>query len=206
MRIIGFIVTVLLLTFPALSQTGIKTTPQSLRLTTRIVDQKYCDSGYPDMAMLRLSLRLSYTNVSEQPLILYKGSNLMHYLLVGGNERELANKNYETNMHVGWITSGPGLAEDGKPGKEFVVLAPRKSYQTEMGSVSIPIDLNSTTEFLKAGEHVFQGVTETWPGTEQQFERLTRKWKTVGVLWGKNVRSETMPLIIDKSPRLVQCK
>jgi hypothetical protein len=203
MKTIGFIATVLLLTVPALSQT--EGSP-SLQLTTRITDQKYCDSGYPDMAMLRLSLRLTYTNVGVQPLILHKGSALMHYVLVSSNEQEARDKHYESNMHVGWVTAEAKLIEGARPGSEFVVLAPRESYAVESGVNSIPIDLNSTTQFLKAGQHVFQGVTETWPGSEQQLERLKKQWANIGLLWDSNVRSEPMPLTIDKNPKLVECK
>jgi hypothetical protein len=158
------------------------------------------------MAILRMSLLLTYTNVSEQALIFYKGSDLMHYLLVSANEEDAMNERYETNIHVGWITSGLSLAEGAKPGKEFVILAPHQSYETQAGSVSIPLDLNSTTQFLKPGHHVFQGVTETWSGNQQQFDRLKKKWASVGLLWGRNVRSAAMPLTIDKNPKLMECK
>ena len=199
----GFIATVFLMLLPALSQTDGK---PSLRLTTRIIDHKYCDSGYPDTAMLRLSLRLTYTNLSQQPLILYKGSALMHYVMVSSNEQEARDKHYETNMHVGWVTDETKLTEGARPGSEFVVLAPSESYAVDGGLVSVPIDLNSTTSFLKAGEHVFQGVTETWPGNEKQFDRMRKKWANIGPLFGSNVRSEPMPLTVDKNPKLVDCK
>src|SRR5437868_101553 len=103
MKRFGFIVTLLLSTLPAFSQTEVDKTPTRLRLTTRMIEQKYCDSDYLDMAMLRLSLRLMYTNVGEQPLILSKQSGLIHYLLVSRNEEEARDKHYEQNVHVGWV-------------------------------------------------------------------------------------------------------
>jgi hypothetical protein len=130
----------------------------------------------------------------------------MHYVMMSSNEQEARDKHYETNMHVGWVTDEAKLTEGATPGSEFVVLAPGESYVCDGGLISVPIDLNSTTAFLKAGQHVFQGVTETWPGNEQQFDRMSKKWAYIGPLWGSNVRSEPMALTVDKNPKLVECK
>jgi hypothetical protein len=72
-----------------------------LSLTTKITEQKYCGGIYSDMAMLRTSLQLTYSNDSSQSLILYKGSDLISYVLVASNSQQIHNKQYETNIHVG---------------------------------------------------------------------------------------------------------
>lgn len=185
-------------------QAGTKTDPANLKMLTSILDQKYCDGGYSDMAMMRLSLRLTYINAGRRPLILYKGSNLIHYILVSPDERSLGNKQYELDLHVGWVTSELKVDEGDKPGEIFVVLNPGESYQTE-GDVSIPVGLEPHTKFLKAGEHVIAVITETWPGSEAQFNKLQKKWSGTGVLWGRNVRSEPMPFSVVKIPRIVVC-
>jgi len=130
----------------------------------------------------------------------------MHYVLVSANEQAARNRQYETDMHVGWVTSAPDLNEGSKPGNEFVVLRPGANFIIDDVNESIPIDLNSMTEFLKPGQHVLQGVIETWPGDEKQFERLSKKWTSVGVLWSRNVRSEPMPFSVDRNPKLMECK
>lgn len=67
-----------------------------LRLTTKITDERYCDAGfYEDMALLRLSIRLTFANDSARSLILYKGSNLVQYALVATDSQRLLNKEYE---------------------------------------------------------------------------------------------------------------
>jgi hypothetical protein len=205
MRAISSIVLTLLLSGSLFHQTEADSNSPSLKLTTKIIEQKYCDDDYSDMATLSLSLQLTYTNVGQRPLILYKGSNLIYYVLVGSNEQNLRNKQYEANMHVGWITSKTKLREGAKPGKEFIVLTSGESCQME-GDVSIPIDLDGTTQFLKSGEHVLQVVTETWPRTEAQFHQLQKKWNGIGLLWDKNVRSDPMPFSVEKRPKVVQCK
>jgi hypothetical protein len=187
------------------SQTEAVSNSPDLKLTTKIIEQKYCDSDYSDMAMWRVSLQLTYTNTGRRPLILYKGSNLIYYVLVGSNERNLRNKQYEAKIHVGWITSGTKLNEGARPGKQFAVLNPNESYQTK-GDVSIPIDLNGTTEFIKSGEHVLQVVTETWPADEAQFDKLSRRWNHTGFLWGGNITSEPTPFSLERKPNLVKCK
>jgi len=130
----------------------------------------------------------------------------MHYVLVSASEQAARNRQYETDMHVGWITSAPELNERSKPGGEFIVLPPAANFIIDDVDESIPIDLDSATEFLKPGQHVLQGVTETWPGGEEQFERLSKKWTSVGVLWSRNVRSEPMPFSVDRNPKLMECK
>ena len=205
MRAISSIVLTLLLHGTLFSQTEAVSDSPGLKLTMKIMEQKYCDSDYSDMAMLRVSLQLTYVNIGRRPLIIYKGSNLIYYVLVGSNEQKLRNKQYEANIHVGWVTSGTKLKEGSQPGKEFTVLNPHESYQTE-GDVSIPVDLNGTTQFLKSGEHVLQVVTETWPADEAQFDKLKRRWNNTGFLWGKNVRSEPMPFSVERKPNLVECK
>src|SRR5437660_5927249 len=76
-----------------------------LSLTTKITDQKYCGEIYTDMAVMRMSLQLTYTNASSSPLILYKGSDLISYVLVAADSPHILNKQYESNIHVGWVTS-----------------------------------------------------------------------------------------------------
>ena len=205
MRAISSTILMLLLSGLLFSKTEADSNSSNLKLTTKIIEQKYCGSGYSDMAMLKLSLQLTYTNVGQQPLILYKGSNLIYYVLVGSNEQNLRNKQYEMNMHVGWITSGIKLNEGSRPSKEFIVLNPNESYQTG-GDVSIPIDIDETTQFLKSGEHVLQVVTETWPSDEAQFDKLKKKWNDTGFLWGKNITSEPMVFSVEKRPHIVECK
>jgi len=178
-----------------------------LSLTTKITDQQYCATDYTDMAMLHLSLRLTYTNDSAQPLILYKGSDLIDYVLVAADSERILAKQYESNIHVGWVTSGPSaLPEAGQPGKEFIVLQPGESFQTT-GSVNvIPVALEPRNQLLKSGQHVMQVVVETWPTDEAQLEHLRKKWERFGYLWGANVRSQPMPLIVEAQPKLVECK
>jgi hypothetical protein len=176
-----------------------------LTLTTRITDQKYCGGIYTDMAMLRLSLHLTFTNSSSRPLILYKGSDLIHYVLVATDTERILNKQYESNIHVGWVTSSVTLRERSHPGDEFVVLRPSESFQAD-SSANVPIALESGTQFLKSGQHVTQVVVETWPTDEKQLSRLRKKWERVGYLWDANVRSEPMPLAIETKPNVVECK
>jgi len=176
-----------------------------LSLDTKITDQKYCGGDYTDMAMLRLSLQLTYTNDLARPLILYKGSDLISYVLIAADSERILAKQYESNIHVGWVTSGPTLRERAQPGNEFIVLQPRESFRTS-GSVNVPVALEPASQFLKSGQHVMQVVVETWPTDEPQLARLRKKWERSGYLWGANVRSEPMPFIVEAQPKTVECK
>lgn len=195
-----------LVSSPAATQDATRREQADLRLTTRIVKLRYCDSGYPDMAQLRMSLQLTYVNAGQQPIILYRGSYLAQYVLISHNDQDARNKEYEVNQHVGWVTSGdPKVAEGIEPGDEFVVLTPGRSYRTE-AEISTPVALGQGSQFLKSGKHVVQIVVDPWLGDDTQLERLRSKWKKSGFLWGSPVRSEPMPLEVDIEPKIVRCK
>ena len=61
---------------------------ENLGLTTRILEVRYCDSGYEDMALLKMSLQLTYLNSGKRPLILYRWTPLPDYVLVSLNRGE----------------------------------------------------------------------------------------------------------------------
>jgi hypothetical protein len=176
-----------------------------LSLTTKITDQKYCGGIYTDMAMLRMSLQLTYTNASSSPLILYKGSDLISYVLVAADSPHILNKQYESNIHVGWVTSRVTLRERAQPDNEFIVLPPGDSFRAN-GSADVPIALEPGNQFLKSGQHVMQVVIETWPTDEAQLDRLRKKWERTGYLWDANIRSQPMPFAVEPKPKVVECK
>src|SRR5713101_5822392 len=157
---------VLWMSNPAATQDATRREQADLRLTTRIVKLRYCDSRYPDMAQLRLSLQLTYGNAGQQSIILYKGSYHATYVLISRNDQDARNKEYEVNQHVGWVTSGdPKIAEGIEPGGEFIVLTPGSSYRTE-AEISTPVALGQGSKFLKSGKHVVQIVLDTWLGDD----------------------------------------
>ncbi len=176
-----------------------------LTLTTKIRDEKYCGTDYTDLALLRLSLHLTFANDSSRSLILYKGSDLIHYVLVAADTERILNKQYESNIHVGWVTTSVTLREGAQPGDEFVILRPGELFQAD-SSVNLPIALEPGTQSLKPGQHVMQVVVETWPTNDKQLNRLRKKWGGVGYLWDANVRSEPMAVVVETKPRLVECK
>jgi hypothetical protein len=176
-----------------------------LSLTTKITDQKYCGGDYSDMAMLRMSLRLTYRNETSKTLILYKGSNLISYVLIAKDAPQIRNKQYEMNMHVGWITSEGKLREGDQPGNELAVLQPGDIFETK-GDINVPVALEPGTQFVKSGDHVLQVVIETWHTDETSLDRLRKKWERTGYLWGDNIRSDPVPFTVAIKPNVVQCK
>jgi hypothetical protein len=202
------LIAILLIVFggSASSQADRVAPTSNLKLTTKITQQRYCDSGYSDMAQASMSLQLTYNNTGTSPMILYKGSNLAHYVLVSLNEQNARDKKYELDQHVGWVTSGePKLVEGSKPDAGFVVLAPNESYQTDT-DISFPIALEESSQFLKPGKYVLQIIVDAWPGNTSQFEKLKGQWKSTGILCGPSVKSEPLPIQVEKEPKLVQCK
>src|ERR1043165_156646 len=64
-----------------------------LQLTTEILEQSYCSIGH--QTSLQLNLKLRYTNLSDQRLIVYKGHDLF----------------FQTKIRAGDVPSSTPLAE-----------------------------------------------------------------------------------------------
>jgi hypothetical protein len=199
MERVTILVFMLLINVPTRAQTD------RLSLTTEITNQRYCGTDYSDLAMLNISLKLIYRNASSETLILYQGSSLISYILIAPDVTQLRDKQYELNMHVGWITSGRKLREGNSPGKEFAILRPGDTFHTN-GIIRVPVELEPGAKFLKSGDHVLQVVIETWPADQTVLDRLRKKWDRTGYLWANNMWSDPMPLNVSTKPDVVACK
>jgi hypothetical protein len=203
MKAIFLVMLSLLLGSPAFSQ---EKDNAGLQLTTSITRQRYCKSKDSETVSLSLSLQLIYLNTGQQRLIFYRGSNLPVYVLISLNEQNARDRKYEVNQHNGWVTSGgPNFDEESQPGDEFVVLKPGRSYQTTT-NIWTPIAIEPDSQFLKPGKHVLQVVIDGWPESEKQFDRLKKRWKDTGLLWGRPIRSEPMPIEIEQQPKITRCR
>jgi hypothetical protein len=199
MERVTILVFMLLINVPTRAQTD------RLKLTTEITNQRYCGTDYSDLAMLTMSLKLTYLNDTSKTLILYEGSNLISYILIAPDVTQIRDKQYEMNMHVGWLTSGGKLREGNSPGNEFAILRPGDSFHTN-ADTSVPVALEPGAKFLKSGDHVLQVVIETWPADQTVLDRLRKKWERTGYLWANDMRSDPMPLNVSTKPDVVPCK
>ncbi|HXQ71937.1 MAG TPA: hypothetical protein VN844_15690 [Pyrinomonadaceae bacterium] len=193
-------------------QTAASVSP--LRLTTTIIDSRYCKKPEEQNPTLFLTLQARFLNVSEHPVILYRGDNLVAEAMISRSVEDAANKNYESSREFHSMTSGsPPVRKitSARPSRKFVVLQPDRSIQTQ---VTVPITIlprnanagsNEIDPFgaIPYGNHVLQVTLTTWLGTRQEGEELRQRWSSTGTFWFGGVTSEPMPF--DVQPKRSSC-
>ena len=190
-------------------QTAASVSP--LRLTTTIVESRYCKKPEEQIPTLHLTLQARFLNVSEHPVILYRGDNLVAEAMVSRSVEDAANKNYESQREFHWMTAGsppPRNITSVKSSRKFVVLQPDRSIEAR---VTVPISIlprNESNEIdpfgaVPFGNHVLQVTLTTWLGTRQEGEELRQRWTNTGTFWFGGVTSEPMPFNVQ--PKRSSC-
>lgn len=179
-----------------------------LRLTTSIISQRYC-KGDAEIDVLQMDLRLCYTNIGKQPLILQKGSSDVFRVRVSRNTEDALSKRFEVDASVTRVTNGRGMnIEAPSPGKLFVILSPGMSFETQADAFvnvahSGASGIKGVT--LDDGEYVLQLRVSTWPASESLAEQLHKRWKRSGVLWFNDITSAPMRFKVEKNRSVVEC-
>lgn len=179
----------------------------SLKLTTSIIDQKYC-KGDTELDGARMYLRLRFANTGKQPLILYKGSSNISRLMISRNEEDAKVRRFEVEASLTQVTSGSRINVKGSsPGKMFVILQPDESFETRtVAGVFVSRDESrQISGAVKAGEHVLQIEIPTWPGSDDLAVKLRQRWRRNGYLWYVPVISEPMVFRIPEQRKLEAC-
>jgi hypothetical protein len=170
---------------------------QDLELTTRVLSLRLCSDG-PDVFMIRANLRLRYTNVGKQTLIVPKG-NLTTYWRIAPNEDRLLAASWN---HFFWVISGNGDMPNlgSKPDSRFCTLKPGASCEIESTDLHLP-----ATKQLPAGNYLLQIVVPVWNGSNEQAYKLREKWKRYGFVWLDAVTSKPMTFTIEDKVKLPAC-
>lgn len=178
-----------------------------LQLTTNIVNQYY--EG--NFAFLRWTLRLTYTNVGDQPILLDKKSSLIYRSMVSRSLRAAAAKKYEEETRSSFITAesmkAAGFRFDSVPMEDaFVALKPGESWslETEYGA-RVYDGTKDSEDFLRSGIHFLQVRVATWyylsePG------KYREQWRDKGYLWSQNVTSTPMSFTVEKKQGISKSK
>src|SRR5262245_33308299 len=82
-------------------------TKRQLELKTEILEKKFCVLELSDegVGSLRLKLRLTFTNISDQPIILYRLSRNIVYTRVSKTIEDLQAKRFEQDSSSDVISS-----------------------------------------------------------------------------------------------------
>lgn len=188
-------------------QMSIPRTTIALQLTMKIVGEAYC-KGDSELDGLRLDVLFNYTNVGNQPLILYKGSNLVSRTMVSRNPVDAAAKRFELNSSLTQLTAGGSECFKGLvPNKCFVILTPDSSYEVKgvVGIFAVRDDARRIEGAISSGEHVLQVEVPTWPESNELAIKFRSLWQPSGCLWYEPLTSSPMSFTVAKQRKIVDC-
>lgn len=174
---------------------------EQLQLTTSIVEQRYCSS-----TSLLLTLRLNFTNVGQQPIILYKDSSVIGRYMVSRNPRAAMRRRYESRVTPSYSLLGSGVRFDIPDESLFVTLRPGESHSLEKTIyLSVSDGTGETDYLLRAGNHVLQVAVSTWYHHPELIVGLREQWRQRGFLWTNSITSAPMPFTVDRRRQIVSC-
>jgi hypothetical protein len=179
-----------------------------LQLTTSIINQRYCKNDKSSL-VLQLNLRLLYTNVGDQPIILYKSSKLIHQHTTSRSVQDAQAKRFTSDYSLSIYSTNNIEINESSLGNLFVVLQPGATYEREaLNVVVLPVLFNATEagkSTLSPGEYVLQVTTSTWPESEEHAKELRTKWLQSGFLWYDTVTSMPMHFRVEKQRSAAIC-
>ena len=181
--------------------------PRPLQLTAEVIEQRYCSINR-DKITLQLKLRVRYSNLGPERLIIYQGHDLFYQIKVR-RETPTGVQPYEVlllNMH--YFDEEFERIDASSPGKVFEKLAPKEFFErqliTGLGVTDDDKSRSSTT--VTPGRHTFQVIVSTWYQTPQLAAKLREQWLRKGVLWTQPLSSVPVSLVIAKPAAAPPCR
>lgn len=183
-------------------QGGTLQAPKPLRLTTSIINQRYCASN-----KLVLTLNLQYTNVGDRPLILFKVAKTIGRAMVSRSVKDAEAKRYAQAWDINnLVMMNYSVVDTPSPGNLFAVLNPGESLNDE-DDVHVFIndgDLVNRKSLLP-GDYTLEIRASTWSASPEYAEKLRARWQHYGELWTRDVKSLPMSFKIDEERPIVNC-
>lgn len=177
---------------------GAKTVNKHLQvqLTTSIVKQEYSSND-----RLSLVLRLTFTNVGDQNIILDKNSSLIERHMISRNLKAAAAKKYVEDVSpmisILYTDKTPEISL-------FMILKPGESYSLET-KFDLFIDDGTTDseDSLRAGDYFLQIRVRTWYYTRQLEAKFREELSQTGFLWVESIKSAPMPFKVEKKRHVI---
>ena len=181
--------------------------PRPLQLTAEVIEKSYCSIN-PDKITLQLKLRVRYSNLGAERLIIYQGHDLFYQIKVRSDAAG-GGPPYEVlllNMH--YFDEEFERIDASSPGKVFEKLAPKEVFERELrtglGVTDQDKDRSSTT--VTPGRHTVHVIVSTWYQTPQLAQKLKEQWQRKGVLWTQPLTSVPVTLMIEKPAAAPPCR
>jgi hypothetical protein len=174
-----------------------------LQLTTEIIEQSVCSIGKKDSLQLRLRLR--YTNLGQERLLVYKGHDLFFQTKIRREENP-AEEVLLLNMR--YFDEEPERIDARSPGRVFAKLAAGASFERELvdgiGVADVAPSGSATT--VTPGRYTLQLIVSTWYQSPKLAEKLKAQWQHEGSLWSQPLYSIPIKLLISKPPASPACR
>ncbi len=205
-RLLLPLLTVLVWLSPATPNAQVKPPKPPLELTAEITSQNYCAAS-SDSATLEMNLKLRYTNVGNQKLILYKGHDLFYQTRI--RSASSGAQAYEVLfLNSRYFDEEFESIDQALPGKVFVSLSPGAVYERRLvvgiAVVSKKVEREDST--ISAGEHTLQLIVSTWYKSRSLAQKLRQQWERKGLLWFDPLVSAPMHFLAARPPSLAPCK
>src|SRR5688572_10080320 len=182
-------------------------TPRPLQLTAEVIEQRYC-SIRPDKITLQLKLRVRYSNLGAERLIIYQGHDLFYQIKVR-SDADSGAQPYEVlllNMH--YFDEEFERIDASSPGKVFEKLSPKQVFERELitGLGVTDHDKDRSSTAVKPGRHTVHVIVSTWYQTPQLAVKLREQWQRKGVLWTQPLTSVSVNLVVEKPAAAPPCR
>jgi hypothetical protein len=180
--------------------------PRPLQLTAEVIEQRYCSVNHK--ITVQLKLRVRYSNLGAERLIIYQGHDLFYQIKVR-SEAASGAQPYEVlllNMH--YFDEEFERIDASSPGKVFEKLEPREGFERELitGLGVTDRDEERGSTAVKPGRHTVHVIVSTWYQTPQLAVKLREQWQRKGVLWTQPLTSVPVSLAIEKPATAPPCR
>jgi hypothetical protein len=177
-----------------------------LQLTTEILEQSYCSIGR-DIS-LQLKLKLRYTNLSDQRLIVYNGHDLFFQTKIRTGDPPGTSSSEVLFLNMRYFDEELERIDARSPGRVFVKLAPGASFERELltGAGVADDTAASSDTTVRPGLHTLQLIVSTWYQSPKLAERLRQQWQREGFLWSQPLYSVPLKLTIEKPAGTLPCR
>lgn len=174
---------------------------RQLQLSTTVLTQEYC--GRDD---LRLRLRLRFTNVGSEPLIVYRYSLAISRQMISRSYNDALEHRYLKDLEPFVDPMLPQPADAATPDDRLLVtLKPGETHEVDNDVHVFVFDGSKrSADFLRPGHYFLQITVPTWWFSRESADRLAERWRDRGFLWTQDLTSLPMPIDIEKSP-VTQC-
>jgi hypothetical protein len=177
-----------------------------LQLTTSITKEVSCHPQH-----LSLTLRLTFRNIGNEPIILDKKSSVIGRHLVSRSlTAAAANKYEEDTRYESFNADEIGFRFDPPADmSNFIVLGPGETHTIEDPRTRVSFDVYEGTsddkDSLRFGTHFLQIIVPTLFYPPSVAADLRARWRDKGFLWSEPLTSLPMRFEIEKDRQIIKC-